>query len=299
MQGLKVGHFSAEKRGTGASVFIFDHPSEGAYHLCGASPATHELGVLDLDANVTHCDGLALLGGSAFGLSAVAGMMQWFHEHQRGLQTRHAIVPIVPAAGIYDLAVNEVSSPTAEEVYQACVSAREDDQESGRLGAGTGASVGKIAEGARWMSGGVGRAEQSLPDGATVLAYAVVNPVGDVRDARGQIIAGAKNPDGSFADCEAALLNGRDEKNILTSNTTLVALFTNVSFSRIELKRITKMATAGMARAISPVFTRYDGDIIFGFSLGKKSACELAVGALAAEVTRRAILNAVKNSVVL
>jgi len=298
MKGVRIGHSTQEEHGTGLSVFIFDQSAIGSYCLCGSSPASHELGVLDLEANVTHIDGLLLSGGSAFGLAAVNGMMRWFREQKRGWATPHGLVPIVPAAAIYDLGVKKDLPPTEADAYQACQEASEDNSLTGRIGAGTGASVGKLIQDGNPMSGGLGRAEVTLANGVTVMAYAVVNSVGDVRNKKGNIIAGSRSQN-QFVDCEKFLLTGNHEKIAARHNTTLVALFTNAQFSKIELKRISKMAVAGMARAISPIFTRYDGDLIFSFSAGSHTAPEIVVGAMAAEATQLAIENAVKESIVL
>jgi L-aminopeptidase/D-esterase-like protein len=299
MKGLRVGHFTDEKRGTGASVFLFDSPAPGAYLICGSSPASHELHTLELDANVTHVNALALLGGSAIGVASVAGVTRWLLEKNIGWQTTKGVVPIVPAAAIYDFVVKEVAAPSADEVYAACADARTENTDSGRIGAGTGASVGKVISTAARMSGGIGRAEIKLQDDVSVLAYAVVNSVGDVRDKSGKIIAGARTDAGEFADCEKYLLSGLAEHQPNSSNTTLVAVFTNAKFSKVELKRISKMVVAGIGRAISPAFTRYDGDIVFCFSLGDALASEVVVGAAAAEACQLAIENAVLGAVIL
>lgn len=299
MQFLKVGHFTQQQKGTGATVFLFEKPAVGAYILCGSSPASHELAALNLDANVSHIDGLAFLGGSAFGLSAVDGVMRWFKEQGRGHPTPHGAVPIVPAVGIYDLAVKQPIPPTSDEIYEACRSATENNISQGRIGAGTGASVGKFVPFASRMSGGLGCAELALPNGVSVLVYAVVNSLGDVRDKHENIIAGARLPNGEFADCEKYLLSGRENAPLDTLNTTLIAVFTNGFFSKIELARIAKVASSGMARAISPVFTRYDGDIVFCFSLGERLAREEVVSTMAAEAVRQAIINSVKDSIIL
>ncbi len=294
MQYLKIGHATNEAHATGVSVFLFDRPAPTAYSLCGASPASHELHVLELDANVPFIDGLAFTGGSAFGLNAVAGVLRWFQEQGRGYQTHAGPVPIVPVAGIYDLAVKSSQPPTAEEGYQACLNARENNPLQGRVGAGTGASVGKLIPEAARMRGGIGFSELTLKNGVTVLAYALVNSVGDVRDGS-DIIAGARFADGTFANCEQYLLTGHQAIETDLANTTLVAVFTNAKFSKSELKRISKVAMTGMARAISPVFTRADGDIIFCTSLGDHPGVEMIVGSMAAEAVRQAIINAVKD----
>lgn len=300
MQAFKVGHHTNTEFSTGISVFLFNQPAIAAYHICGSSPATRELPVLDVESNVATLDGLVLTGGSAFGLGAVDGVMHFLREKNRGKKMPHGgVVPIVPAAAIYDLAVNQPIPPTAEEAYLACLAADEHNISQGRVGAGTGASIGKIVPHTHRMSGGLGYATMRLANGLSISAYAVVNAVGDIRDSQNEIIVGAKLKNGQFADCQTYLLSGQPESYFSQTNTVLVAVFTNAAFSKIELKRIAKMATAGVARAVSPAFTRYDGDIIFAVSLGEHVASEVMVGAIAAEMTQHAIINAVKESVVL
>lgn len=300
MRGLKVGHFTQQEHGTGVSVFLLEQSAIGAYWICGSAPATHELVVLDPDNSVPKLHALVLAGGSAYGLYAAQGAMTYLTELGIGHHTPHGVVPIVPAAAIYDLIYKEAVPPTAENTYEACRDAKENNTASGRIGAGTGATVGKIVPNTQRMSGGLGRAEITLDSGVSVIAYAVVNCVGDVRDRMGKIIAGACKSPGVFADCEAYLLSGQAEENLFKQgNTTLVAVFTNVAFSKESLKRIGKMSAAGMARAITPVFTQYDGDILFCISVGDAKASELTVGTMAAEAVRLAILDAVKESVIL
>lgn len=300
MKSLKIGHVTHSEHGTGLSVFLFNPPAVGAYHICGSSPATRELHTLEPDSNVEEINGLVFTGGSAFGLGAVDGVMHFLNEQGHGKRMPHGgVVPIVPAAAIYDLAIGKSIPPTAEDAYRACQVAEEFNTADGRLGAGTGASVGKIVPNTSRMSGGLGYARTQLENGLIVLAYAVVNAVGDVRNDVGEIIAGARSSADEFADCEKFLLTGGEEVYAVQSNTTLVAVFTNAKFFKTELKRIAKMATAGIGRAISPAFTRYDGDVVFCVSLGDHLASELTVGTLAAEMTRQAIVNAVKHSVIL
>ncbi len=299
MEGLKVGHFTHTDDGTGVSVFLFDQAAPAAYVLCGSSPATRELNTLELDANTSKIDGLAFAGGSALGLGAVDGVMRWFRQQKRGKKTPFGPVPIVPAACIYDLGIQSDRPPGAEEAYQACQTATYHNLAQGRIGAGTGASIGKLIPGTSRMSGGWGCSEITLATGLQVLAYAVVNAVGDIRDSQGTILAGARLPDGHFANCEQYLLSGKSERQDYSDNTTLVAVFTNAVFSKAELRRIAKVGLTGMARAINPVFTRYDGDIIFCVSLGNQTVSETTVSVCAAEAVRSAILNAVKESILL
>lgn len=302
MKGLKVGHYTHREHSTGVSVFLFNKPATGAYVLCGAAPASHELATLEPEASVSVLHGLVLFGGSAFGLFAAEGVMRFLKEAGVGLALPHGgVVPIVPAAAIYDLAYGMAMPPSADDAYKACESAHEDNIESGAIGAGTGATVGKVIPNAHHMTSGIGRAEITLPSGLTVVAYAVVNAVGDVRNVAGEIIAGAKDDAGRFMDCAAFLLSGQGEALLIKqqAHTTLVSVFTNAAFTKSELKRVAKMGVAGMARAISPVFTDYDGDIVFAVSMGDMRASVLSVGALAAEVVQRAIVDAVKDTKVI
>lgn len=286
MQFLKVGHNTQEEKGTGVTAFIFEKPAVAAYIQCGSAPASHEIAVLELDASISHIDGLVFVGGSALGLPAVDGVIRWFREQGRGFRTPVGAIPIVPAVGIFDLVVKQPVAPTAEEAYQACRSAQEDNIAIGRIGAGTGASVGKLIPSALPMSGGLGCAELILENGVRVLAYAVVNSVGDVRDQQGNIIAGARLAHGEFANCEKFLISGQEDALTARLNTSLIAVFTNALFAKHELKRIARVAMSGMARAISPVFTRYDGDILFCVSLGERLVSENIVSAMAAEAVR-------------
>lgn len=296
MHGLKIGHYSDHERGTGVSVFLFEESADGGYWICGSAPASHELAALDPDNSVQHCHGLVLTGGSAFGLHAVAGVMQYLHEKNIGHPVPSGVVPIVPAAAIYDLSYLSSSFPTPQHAYAACENASEDNIQRGRIGAGTGATVGKLVPFAKSMASGIGRAVLVQRDGLEVVAYVVVNSVGDVHD-NGKMVAGARDAHGHFADCEKYLLSGEAESTMFTgSNTTLAAVFTNAALTKSECKRIAKIGASGMARAISPVFTRFDGDIVFCMSVGNVPASELTVGVMAAEAVRLAILDGVKES---
>lgn len=297
MKSLSVGHFTDIQQGTGLTVFLFDQPAMAAYIIPGSSPATREVSILDLDSHNKYIDGLLLTGGSAFGLSATEGVMRWLTEHNRGKKMPHGlVVPIVPTAAIYDLAAKSTSVPTPQMAYDACKSAKVNNLSQGQVGAGTGAMIGKLVPNATPMNGGLGVAYTKLDNGLEVIAYAVVNAVGDVFDRSGSIIGGAKNTNGSLINSKEYFLAGYAEPMMLDDNTTLVAVFTNANFSRSGLKRIAKMTVMGMAQSISPVFTPYDGDIIFCVSLGDMKVSEVTVGTISAEMVRQAIVNAIKQS---
>lgn len=296
MFGLKIGHYSDHENGTGLSVFLFENSAACGYWICGSAPATHELAALDPDNCVPHCHGLMLAGGSAYGLHAAAGVMQFLNEKHIGHAVPSGVVPIVPAAAIYDLSHLSHVFPSPENAYLACTRATEDNEDRGRIGVGTGATVGKLVPFAKPMAGGLGRAVLRQQDGLEVIAYVVVNSVGDIHE-NGKLIAGARDAHGNFADCEKFLLSGQAENQLFShTNTTLAAVFTNGEFSKETCKRIAKMAAAGLARAITPVFTRFDGDIVFCHSIGRVVASELIVGTMAAEAVRLAILDAVKDA---
>jgi L-aminopeptidase/D-esterase-like protein len=296
IKGLKVGHQTLKN--TGLTVFLLDRHAPCGWWLCGSAPAMSEVHLLDPEATVDHIDALLFTGGSAFGLGAANGVMQWLNEHDRGYPTRYGGVPIVPAAAIYDLS-KEKSFPTAKDGYEACLSASSENLLQGAVGAGTGATVGKLLESAKPMRGGIGYSVVES-QGVQVVAYALVNSLGDIVNPQGKILAGAVKSDGNFAHIEESLRKGfSSHLDISIPNTTLIALFTNALFDKAQLTRLAKTACCGMARTIRPAFTKYDGDAIFFTSLGDEQADELFVSALAIQATEQAILQAVKDSVVL
>lgn len=293
---LKIGHITHTDKGTGLTVFLFNESATCGYWLCGSAPATRDVNLLDCAATVNKIDALLFTGGSAFGLDAAQGVMRWLQEQGRGFPTAHGPVPIVPTASIYDFSVKGPAAPTGEDAYQACLSATS-TLAAGLIGAGTGASVGKLSSEATPMAGGFGYAQIICPSGLVVLACVVVNAVGDIIEPTGHIVAGAQQKDGQFVDLAQQLLQGEDINAPLSQqNTTLAAVFINANLDKPQLTRIAKMASAGMARAINPVFTSFDGDIVFAISLGKQIFNEITIGAIAATAIQQAILKAVTKS---
>jgi L-aminopeptidase/D-esterase-like protein len=290
---LMIGHATREDISSGVTVFILPQMRPCGYWLCGSAPATREVSLLDAAATVPGIDALVFTGGSAFGLDVTRGVMQWLCERGRGFSTSAGVVPIVPTAAIFDLSVGQAAAPTADDAYRACANAVVAQHQQGRIGAGTGASVGKLASSTQSMPGGLGWAEHVCENGLQVLVYAVVNCVGDVIDEQANIIAGAKDKKG-FVNLQSHFMTGQPTcAHLLTqTNTTLVAVFTNAQFDKAQLTRIAKAASAGMARAIRPVFTAYDGDVIFAASTDDIVADEVTVGIIAAELVRQAIVSA-------
>ncbi|ODN43906.1 hypothetical protein BGC07_14700 [Piscirickettsia litoralis] len=293
--GLKIGHAEDQKNQTGVSVFLFDEPATCGYHLCGSAPALRDVQVLDLDTCVNEVHGLALTGGSAFGLDITSGVMQWLEEQGKGLQTPHRQIPLVPTAAIYDFDSGQAVAPTPELAYQACESASGDYQ-YGRVGAGFGASAGKAWQDATPTRTGIGLSVIQTGDNR-IVSVAVVNAVGDIYQ-ENQIIAGAKDNQGSFINLEKKISQG--DFNIELSpnqNTVLVANFIDGALPVKELAIISKMTTAGMARAIRPSFTSFDGDIVFTAAVGKKALSDadtMRLGTACALNVEQAIINSVR-----
>lgn len=293
--GLTVGHYTDARALTGCSVILFPPMSIASCDVRGSSPGSRELALLAPDKQVHEIHAILLTGGSAFGLGAADGVMRFLTEKGIGYRTPWALVPIVAAAVIFDLNVGDSHAfPKAENAYVACLNASE-TFEIGSVGCGTGATVGKWAGLTSAMTGGVGTA--SLRFGQVVVgAFAVVNAVGDVVGKAGEILAGAQS-NGSFLGVQGRFESYRDEK-LLTrnTNTTLVVVATNARLSKVDCNRIAQRAHDGMARAIVPVHTTFDGDVTFGISAGDEAASVDLVAEMGAEMTAEAIRSAVSRS---
>jgi L-aminopeptidase/D-esterase-like protein len=264
----------------------------------GAAPGTRETDLLAPANLVQQVHAIALCGGSAWGLDAASGVMRWLEENKFGLDTGYARVPIVPAAVVFDLGVGDARiRPDAQAGYQACVAARGTPPEQGNVGAGAGALVGKLFGMARAMKGGVGTASLTV-DGITVGALIVCNALGDVIDpATGRLIAGARTMDGAaLLGSRDAMLAGQLPQNPLAgTNTTVGVVATDAVLTKVQAQRLAQVAHDGLARAINPVHTMLDGDTLFALGTGRSSkvANPLLLATLAAEVTARAVVNAV------
>ena len=272
----------------------------GGVAIAGRATGSRELHALSPDHLVDRIDAILLTGGSAYGLDAAAGVMRWMEERDRGFPVGDGVVPIVPAAVIFDLSPlgSFDARPTAAMAYDACDRAKSSNVSEGAIGAGTGATVGKVLGRSSAMKGGFGCALTSRGD-TSVAACVVVNALGDVRDARGSIIAGARAESGGFAD--SAAIFARDEAvdrfgSLAGQNTTLAVVATNVGLDRSQLGQVAHAAIAAMKARITPCGTRFDGDIIFAVcpsdapASSSASALEtirsMAVDALAAAIER-------------
>lgn len=292
--GIKVGHFTDSKALTGCTVIVCPPNTKASCEVRGNSPGSRELALLAPEKTAQEIHAILLTGGSAFGLSAADGVMRWLEEHGIGYATPWAKVPLVPTAVVFDLNVgNNLVRPDALSGYQACVAATADGIEEGNVGAGTGATVGKWKGMEYCMKGGVGTTSTQVAD-LIVGALAVVNSVGDVVNADGSVLGGARQPGGGFfgtTDPHRPFSRG---KVLEESNTTLVVIATNARFSKLELFRISQRIHDGMARAIVPVHTSFDGDVSFALSCGQATADLDLVSELAAQSTAEAVRRAVK-----
>lgn len=276
-------------------------PFRAAVHVVGRATGTRELALLDPAQLVDTVDAILLAGGSAYGLDAAAGVMRWMEERGRGFPVGAGVVPIVPAAVVFDLAPlgRFDARPTSGQGHAACEAAVSSPSE-GSIGAGTGATVGKVAGAARSMKGGCGIA--GADDGGIVVrALAVVNAFGDVRDASGRIVAGARIENGDWLDTAAHVARGTKQDArfdaIAGGNTTLCVVSTNAALDRVQLASLARAASAALFRRITPVGTPYDGDIVFATApcTDGIAAPPIQVEALAVRALETAIERAVRT----
>lgn len=303
--GLRVGHAHDVDARTGCTVLL--GPFRGACFVSGLATGTRELDVFNPNHVVESIDALLLTGGSAYGLGAANGVVEWLRERGLGYATPAAHVPIVPSAVIYDLGVGRADRwPDAAMARAACDAADATPVAEGRVGVGTGATVGKLLGMERSAPGGVGSAvEESELEGAPIVAaFVVVNAVGDVLDGRGGILAGPRLDDGSLA-VSVDLIRRRGSQAfagaVPPSNTTLAVVATDAPLGRTALASLARMAGTALPRRISPVHTPFDGDITFALSTAPEPRrvppAELfALGVRAASALERAIERAVTTA---
>jgi L-aminopeptidase/D-esterase-like protein len=290
--GLRVGHWTDPVGLTGCTVVLL--PEEGAVasaDVRGAAPGTRETDLLQPGRTVERVHAVLLCGGSAFGLAAADGVMSYLADRGVGVETPDARVPIVPAAVLYDLGSGSPDArPDATAGHRACIDAEPGSPcGSGRFGAGTGATVGKLLGPEHAVPGGIGSASLALPGGGVVGALAVVNAVGDVVAEDGTVLAGA-----AASGVEQRLLaEGLTAAPPFATNTTLVVVATDVALSRAGAHRLAVVAHDGLARSIHPVHTGLDGDAVFTVSTGDREeeqvVLETAAVRVVAEVVRRAV----------
>lgn len=296
--GLVVGHATDVAGATGCTVIRGERePFRCGVAVVGRATGTRELALLEPSHLVDRVDAILLSGGSAYGLDAAAGVMGWMEERGRGFDVGGGVVPIVPAAVLFDLAPlgRFDARPTPRMAYDACEGATAEVVE-GSVGAGTGATVGKVAGAAGSMKGGIGCGAASAGT-LEVRALAAVNAVGDVRDAEGRIVAGARAKDGSWLDSARYLAGGISSEDgfadLAGRSTTLCVVATNAALDRAALGALARAASAALYRRITPVATPFDGDVIFatgpmtnGVNASLSQVEALAVGALETAIER-------------
>lgn len=297
--GIRVGHWSNVEAGTGCTVILCTAGAVAGVDIRGGAPGTRETALLDPTCTVDQVHAILLAGGSAFGLAAADGVMQWLEEQGVGYDVGIARVPIVPTAVLFDLPVGQPNvRPDHSAGYAACTVAHDGAVQQGCVGAGVGASIGKVAGLKHACKGGLGCASLRTPGGLIVAALAVVNAYGNVCDpTTGQVLAGARRVDeqGRFAGFldPVEMIANSARPEFAATNTTLVVVATNGRLTKSQATKVAQMAHAGLARAIRPVHTGLDGDVVFALSHGDVSTNSDAVGALAADATALAIVNAV------
>ncbi len=295
---IRVGHAQDLKAATGCTVVLTEKGAVAGVDVRGGAPGTRETDLLNPANLVQEIHAVLLAGGSAFGLDAAAGVMQYLEENDVGYDVQVTKVPIVCGAALFDLTIGDSQvRPDRAMGYQACLNAGS-DCDQGTIGAGTGATVGKILGMSRAMKGGIGcyaLAVEALQVGALV----AVNCLGDVVDARsGAKLAGLLNANQqSLADTEEWMIRSyADQKNLFSGNTTLGVVATNARFNKGQMTKLASMAQNGYARSMRPAHSMYDGDTIFALSTGPIEADLSTVGLLAARVMERAIVAAVKSA---
>ncbi len=260
--GFAIGHWTHPTGRTGCTVIVAENPALAVCDVQGGAPGTRETDLLAPGSLVRRLDAVLLTGGSAFGLAAAEGVVRWLREQGRGFPTAVVPVPIVAAAVVYDLSGPDPVFPDADAGYAACAAARPDAWQTGRFGAGSATSVGKVAGPAQASPTGVGTAIVQLQYGH-IGAIAIVNAVGDIVDpTTGQILAGARNPEGGWLDSRQAIIAGSASVEPLT-NTTLVAVVTDIAVDVHGLIRMAIAAHDAIARTIRPAHTVFDGDTVF------------------------------------
>jgi L-aminopeptidase/D-esterase-like protein len=293
--GFRVGVADDLNAATGVTVVLAEPGARAAVDVRGSAPGTRETDLLRPGQLVEQIQAIVLAGGSAFGLDAATGVTRYLEEQGRGFSVGPYSVPIVPAAILFDLFIGDGSvRPDTAMGYQACLNASDGPVPEGSVGAGAGATVGKIYGPLQAVKAGQGSASYHLGD-LVVAALVVLNAFGDVYDRRGNLLAGPRNPETGHMERTVDLLMGGSGPGC-PGNTTLGVVATNAALSREALQKVAQMAHDGLARAINPIHTMWDGDTIFSLSLGEEHADLTLIGVLAAEAVSAAVERAVQTA---
>jgi len=296
--GIRVGHYTDLKNRTGCTVILCENGAIGGIDIRGFAPGTRQVNSLEPLHPISRVDAICLAGGGAFGLDAGTGVVKFLKEKKSGFNLLGKIIPIVPTAVIFDLFFAEEDiSPTAEMGYGACINASNLPPQEGSVGAGTGATVGKIFGVKQAMKGGIGTASARFGE-VSIGVLAVVNSYGDVINPGGKIIAGARKAPESmeFYDMRKSLGTTEHANHLQTQNTTLAVVATDAELTKNDAVRLAIMAQDGIAHAIAPSHTIVDGDVVIAISTGTRTMGTMSIGSisqeLVAESIRRGIMNA-------
>lgn len=298
IDGIKVGVAENLDAATGVTVIIAETGAKAAVEVRGSAPGTRETDLLRPGQLVEEIQAIVLTGGSAFGLDAATGVVRYLEEQGCGFSADPFRIPIVPAAVLFDLYIGDGKiRPDAAMGYQACKHASAKPVPEGSVGAGTGATVGKLYGISNAVKSGQGSA---VIDNGTlkVAALVVVNAFGDVYDQQGKLLAGPRNPNSGVMEKTAAVMLGSGNTGNF-GNTTLGVIATNALLSKVALHKVCQMAHDGLARCIWPVHTMWDGDTVFSISMGKETADVNLVGLMAAEAISEAVRSAVLKATIL
>lgn len=297
--GIKVGNVENLEALTGCTVILTEEGAVCGVDVRGSAPGTREIELLDPINSVNEVHAICLAGGSAFGLDSASGVMQFLEEKGIGLDVGVTKVPIVPGAVLFDLPVgNPKIRPDKKMGYEAATKAVKGSFPFGNIGAGCGATVGKLTGLENCMKGGLGSASLILDNGLVIGALVAVNAVGDIRDpSNREIIAGPIDPEtGELVDSLLYLQENTENKILPGMNTTIGAIAVNAKLTKAEAKKVAQMAQNGLARTIYPVHTMLDGDTVFALATGGEAYPVDLIGSLAAQVMEEAIIAAVKSA---
>ncbi|HEX8743733.1 MAG TPA: P1 family peptidase [Thermoleophilaceae bacterium] len=292
--GFRAGHHTDHEGGTGCTVVLPPEGTVAAADVRGGGPGTRESELLSPAANAPGVQAVCFAGGSAFGLAAADGVVQWLDERGIGYDTPAAKVPLVAGAIVYDLWRGRPEARPGPDAGRAACDAAAADVERGSVGAGTGAAVGKIFGPEGWTKGGLGLATDAVA-GARVSALAVVNAVGEVVAEDGSVLAGAWR-DGAYVRTTDALRAGAEPPAGARTSTTLICVMTDAKLDKRATWLVARAASAGVGRAVQPSATAHDGDLVYALASGPVEAHPFAISAIAADVTAAAIRDAVRSA---
>lgn len=286
-----IGHTTDSENGTGVTAILAPAGAIGGVSVRGSAPGTRETDLLRPTNTVQEVHGLVLTGGSAFGLDAASGVMKYLHEQGIGFKAGTHIVPIVPSAVIFDLNYKKFAHPDQKMGYLAAQNATSNNDLQGNIGAGTGATVGKILGPANASKGGLGIATLELKDGVMITAVVVVNAFGDIYNEKGEFLKGIN--DFSGRTTIDILLSEKNTCDFSGQNTTIGCILTNAKLTKEMVNKLADISHNGLAVTIKPVHTIFDGDTMFALSSNEIETDFLTLQVACTKVVQQAVINAV------